>query len=439
MSRANYYKQSEKYIGGTGQKEFSEKQLLKLKINVPSLEEQHKISEFLSLVDKKIELMEKKYKTLQKYKSALIQQIFTKNIRFSNFSNNWNYYSLGELGETYSGLTGLSKENFEQGDSKFIPYKVIFDNEVIDINSLEPVQLNNKKQEPVKKGDLFFTGSSETPEEVGMVSVLNKNIENCYLNSFCFGYRLNDFMKVNPLFLSYLLRSPLIRRKIKVLGQGSTRFNISKKEIMKLTVEIPSLEEQKKIITLLENLTNNIHFMKNKNSKIKEFKKYLLQQMNMSPNTAKTYFSKLKTFYLHFEIELPHLPDAKYNKIYETNYLDLPTKEHIRQALEIVPIDLKAIILFMSSSGTAKAETLSLTVKHFIDATQEYHDNGTIKEILDKLEKRSNIVPTFYLKRIKTDKYYYTFCSPEASFHIVKYLKTRQNLTNYLILAVLFF
>lgn len=268
-----------KYVIGSTIPHIYFKDYSKETVFVPSINEQKKISAFITLVDKKIELMEKKYKTLQKYKSALIQQIFTKNIRFSNFSNNWNYYSLGELGETYSGLTGLSKENFEHGTSKFIPYKVIFDNEVIDINSLEPVQLNNKKQEPVKKGDLFFTGSSETPEEVGMVSVLNKKIENCYLNSFCFGYRLNDFMKVNPLFLSYLLRSPLIRRKIKVLGQGSTRFNISKKEIMKLTVEIPSLEEQKKIITLLENLTNNIHFMKNKNSKIKEFKKYLLQQM----------------------------------------------------------------------------------------------------------------------------------------------------------------
>lgn len=159
-----------------------------------------------------------------------------------------------------------------------------------------------------------------------------------------------------------------------------------------------------------------------------DYRSFLLSS-NMSPNTAKTYFSKLKTFYLHFEIELPYLPDAKYNKIYETNYLDLPTKEHIKQALEIVPIDLKAIILFMSSSGTAKAETLSLTVEHFINATQEYHDGGTIKEILDKLEKKSNVIPTFYLKRIKTDKYYYTFCSPEASFHIIKYLKTRQNLT----------
>ena len=45
-----------------------------------------------------------------------------------------------------------------------------------------------------------------------------------------------------------------------------------------------------------------------------------------------------------------------------------------------------------------------------------------IETILDTLEKRKNVVPTFYLKRIKTDKYYYTFCSPEASRYIVKYL-----------------
>lgn len=158
-----------------------------------------------------------------------------------------------------------------------------------------------------------------------------------------------------------------------------------------------------------------------------DYRTYLLES-DMSPNTSKTYFSKIKTFYLHFEVELPHLPDAKYNKIYETNYLDLPTKEHIAQAIEISTIDLKAVILFMSSSGTAKAETLSLTVEQFIQGTQEYHNGGSIETILDTLEKRRNIVPTFYLKRIKTDKYYYTFCSPEASHYIVKYLKTRKNL-----------
>lgn len=87
-------------------------------------------------------------------------------------------------------------------------------------------------------------------------------------------------------------------------------------------------------------------------------------------------------------------------------------------------MDLRAVILFMSSSGTAKAETLSLTVEQFITGTQDYHDGGDIEVILNTLEHKRNVVPTFYLKRIKTDKYYYTFCSPEASREIVKYLKT---------------
>lgn len=158
-----------------------------------------------------------------------------------------------------------------------------------------------------------------------------------------------------------------------------------------------------------------------------EFRSFLLNS-NLSPNTSKTYFSKVKTFYLHFEFELPRLPQAKYDKIYETNYLDLPTREHIHEALLISSIDVKAVILFMSSSGTAMAETLSLSINHFIQATQEYHNGGTIESILETLDRKSNIVPTFYLKRIKTDKYYYTFCSPEASSCIVKYLKTRNGL-----------
>ena len=158
-----------------------------------------------------------------------------------------------------------------------------------------------------------------------------------------------------------------------------------------------------------------------------DFRSHLLSS-NLSSNTSKVYFSKVKTFYMHFEIELPHLPQAKYNKTYQTNYLDLPTREHIREAVEISPIELKAVILFMASSGTAKAETLSLTVRQFIQATKDFHNSGSIKTILNTLDGKNNIIPTFYLKRIKTDKFYYTFCSAEAASYIVKYLKTRKNL-----------
>lgn len=172
----------------------------------------------------------------------------------------------------------------------------------------------------------------------------------------------------------------------------------------------------------------NIPMKKRKiKTRLVNYRSYLLND-KISPNTAKTYFSKIKTFYSHYEIELPILPEAKYKQIYEINYLDLPTKKHIRQALDIVPIDMKAIILFMSSSGTAKAETLSLKVKDFIKGTKEYHDGGHINEILNKLERKDDVIPTFYLKRQKTDKYYYTFCSPEAVEYIIRYLKTRKNL-----------
>ena len=168
-----------------------------------------------------------------------------------------------------------------------------------------------------------------------------------------------------------------------------------------------------------------------KDRKIKKrllnYRSYLLKS-NCSPNTVKTYFTKVKTFYIHFDIEIPHLPDAKYDKLYETNYLDLPTHEHIRQVLNIVGLDLQAIILFMSSSGTAKAETLSLNVEDFIKATSDYHNYGSLELILETLSQKKNVIPTFYLKRIKTDKYYYTFCSTEATTVIVKYLQTRKDL-----------
>lgn len=162
-------------------------------------------------------------------------------------------------------------------------------------------------------------------------------------------------------------------------------------------------------------------------NRLLDYRTYLLGS-DLSSNTVKTYFSKLKTFYAHFEIEIPHLPDVKYDADYEINYMDLPTRENIRDALDISPLPFKALILFMASNGTAKAETLSLTVAEFINGCSDYYKSSNLKDILNELSHRNDVVPTIYLRRIKTDKFYYTFCSSEASDYIVRYLKTRRNL-----------
>jgi len=248
------------------------------KVKIPQLNEQKKIGLLLKNMDAKIEILDNKIQAYEDFKKYLMQQIFTQKLRF-NKTSEWETYVLNDIGKTYNGLSGLSKVNFEKGDSKYITYKSIFDNNILKSDFTENVELNNKSQNEVKKGDLFFTGSSETPEEVGMVSVLDQNVKDCYLNSFCFGFRLNNEININPLFLAYYLRSPIMRNKIMILAQGSTRFNLSKKEILKLKIEIPSINEQQRVINLFQCVDNKIHKISMQTNYFNEFKKGLLQQM----------------------------------------------------------------------------------------------------------------------------------------------------------------
>lgn len=163
-------------------------------------------------------------------------------------------------------------------------------------------------------------------------------------------------------------------------------------------------------------------------NRLLDFRSFLLDS-GLAISTVRTYFSRIKTFYRHFEIELPYLNDIKFDEEYLSSYYDLPSKGDIRKACSISPLDFRALVLFISSSGCAKAETLSLTVGDFVKATHDYHEGGSIDDVLSCLVGRRDIVPTFYLKRIKTNKFYYAFCSPEASFHAVEYLVSRKNLT----------
>ena len=169
-----------------------------------------------------------------------------------------------------------------------------------------------------------------------------------------------------------------------------------------------------------------------KNRKIKsrllDFRSFLLDS-GLAISTVRTYFSRIKTFYRHFEIELPYLNDIKFDEEYLSSYYDLPTRGDIRKVCSISSNAFRALVLFISSSGCAKAETLSLTVGDFVKASDDYHDGGSIDDVLNCLIGRRDIVPAFYLKRIKTNKFYYAFCSPEASHHIVKYLLTRENIS----------
>ncbi|ELC8453213.1 restriction endonuclease subunit S [Clostridium perfringens] len=250
----------------------------------PSLQEQEKIANFLSKVDSIIEKQEKKVEYWNSYKKGMMQKIFSQKIRFKDGNGRdypeWEEEKLGGIGQTYTGLSGKTKDDFGFGNGKYITYVNIFKNTKVDINMFDLVDIKkDEKQNKVLKGDILFTASSETPNEVGMASVCDNNIENLYLNSFCFGFRLNSKKDIDYIFIGYLLRSPSLRKKISILAQGSTRYNLSKSEFMKIKIQIPCLEEQRKIVNFLSNIDNIIEKENKKLEELKQWKKGLLQQM----------------------------------------------------------------------------------------------------------------------------------------------------------------
>src|SRR5690606_11407179 len=195
----------------------------------------------------------------------------------------------------------------------------------------------NESQNKVKFGDLFFTTSSETANEVGMCSVLLEEVEDVYLNSFCFGFRFNDFKLIDPKFSSYHFRGEKVRKRITVLAQGSTRFNLSKSELQKLQFPLPPLPEQQKIAEVLSTWDKAIQKTDAIIKKLEERNKglafSLLRGKLVSKNTKELTLSKFLTFTPR-EVEKP-----------KDTYLALGIRSHGKGIFHKPDSDPKAIAM----------------------------------------------------------------------------------------------
>jgi type I restriction enzyme S subunit len=171
--------------------------------------------------------------------------------------NGVEYKQLSELATTVPGLTGKSKADFQDGNARFASYKNIFANPVLDLEAPDYVKvIEGEKQNFLQRGDILFTGSSESFDEVGMSSVVTTDPpEPIYLNSFCFIVRpiRNDWL--DPEFAKHLFRSESVRTQIRGTANGVTRINISKPRFMKVVIPVPPLEVQRAIVETLDSLS----------------------------------------------------------------------------------------------------------------------------------------------------------------------------------------
>ncbi|MCB0539590.1 MAG: restriction endonuclease subunit S, partial [Bacteroidetes bacterium] len=168
-------------------------------------------------------------------------------------------YKLGDLGFFFGGVTSIKKEDYGHG-TPFLPYKNVYKNSKVNVNELElmnvrPLDLDRRN---AVYGDIFFTASSETPDEVAMSSVLLDEVENLTFNGFCKRFRLNDFNTLLPEYARYLFRDISFRREVYQLATGDIRFNISQESLANIEIKIPDLPTQRQIAAILSSLDDKI-------------------------------------------------------------------------------------------------------------------------------------------------------------------------------------
>ena len=237
-----------------------------------TLKEENKISSLLSLIDERITTQNK---IIEKYES-LIQAICETLIESEQYKVE---LSFNDFGKPYSGLSGKSAEDFGNG-WPYITYMNVYQNQIIDITNVGLVKINETEQQSVVRyGDILFTLSSETPDEVGMGAVYLGDAYPLYLNSFCFGVHITDESKIFPPFLAYYISTKSFRKAVFPLAQGSTRFNLQKNDFMKKIFHFPTVKKQSEIYSVLKAYSDKLSVEKNIVNLLCEQKSYLLRQL----------------------------------------------------------------------------------------------------------------------------------------------------------------
>ena len=267
-------------------------------IGLPTdLKEQKSIATALSDTDDLITALEQLIAKKLAIKTATMQQLLTGRTRLPQFAkqpsgaiknyksselgiipDDWETVAMGEMGVTYGGLSGKSKNDFGSGNSLYVPFTNIMANVIVNVNHLERVNVQ-ETQRQVLPGDLLFNGSSETPEEVCFCSLMSEEIDKLYLNSFCFGFRASSQPKYLPLYIAYWFRSSAGRTAVSIMAQGSTRYNISKSQFLTLKIVLPPILEQTAIATVLSDMDAELEKLEQKLAKIRDIKQGMMQQL----------------------------------------------------------------------------------------------------------------------------------------------------------------
>lgn len=273
------HKDIRSYINGSTRGKLTKSDMWNIKIGVPSsIREQQKIASFFTTLDQKIELNERKLEVLEKLKKGMMQKIFNRKIRFKKDNGtdfpDWTVSELGNIAEIRGGGTpSTSNRDYWDGNIQWLTPTEIDSKYVHESNrKITESGLANSSAKLLPMGAILLT----TRATIGACSINNFNGSVCTNQGFqslvCKTSVLNEYVY-------YAITFDEFQKKIAKHASGSTFLEISAKNLKKLTIPTPSLEEQRKIADFLSTLDLQIDIKKKTVSAIRDLKRGFMQQM----------------------------------------------------------------------------------------------------------------------------------------------------------------
>ena len=248
----------------------SKNNLSKLSVNIPTKNEQQKIVDFISAIDKKIELLEDKYIYYQDFKKYLMQQIFAQKLRFDNSSIIQKEIRLGDV----ISIINKRNKNNDKLPVLSISNKFGFISQTEQFEDREVASSDKKNYKIVNNGEFAYN-----PARINVGSIAQlKNYDKGIISPMYIVFKI-DSNELDPIFFENFLDSDYFRHEMLKRLEGSVRMILSAESLKNIKLTIPSIEEQKKISEIFLSFDKKIDITKYQLDNMKEFKKGLLQQM----------------------------------------------------------------------------------------------------------------------------------------------------------------
>ena len=249
------------------------------RLSLPPLDEQTAIATALSDVDGLLGGLDLLIAKKRDLKQAAMQQLLTGQTRLPGFHGEWDQMTLGELFTFKNGLN-KGKEFFGFG-TPIVNYMDVYVNTGIHSSMLEG-RVSLTKQEiknfDVRKGDVLFTRTSETPEEIGMASVILDEPDETVFSGFVLrGRPKND--NLCDVFKAYCFRSPAVRNQIISKASYTTRALTNGRILSAVTISVPSVPEQTAIAEVLSDIDAELAGLEQRREKTRALKQAMMQEL----------------------------------------------------------------------------------------------------------------------------------------------------------------